>query len=156
MKEQHHSFEALKQKSESGQEYWSARDLAPILEYRDWRNFGKVIRKAMQACEASDHAVSDHFVEATKMVPLGSGSQRELAANLFRATQAEEKLRRDNIQNKGHANQTHFDVGQKVRQTIEDLGGTKPEDLPTPDKSIKQLETATKKLGKKDKQESKE
>ena len=77
-------------------------------------------------------------------------------ANLFRATQAEEKLRRDNIQNKGHANQTHFDVGQKVRQTIEDLGGTKPEDLPTPDKSIKQLETATKKLGKKDKQESKE
>lgn len=281
MNEQHHSFESLKQQTDDGREYWSARDLAPILEYRDWRNFLKVIGKAKQACESSGHGVDDHFVEATKMVPLGSGSQRELddihlsryacylvvqngdptkpviaagqtyfavqtrrqeladdaafaklkedqkrlflrnelkehnkqlvetaqqagvetgldfaifqnhgykglyggldqkaihnrkglkksqkildhmgstelAANLFRATQAEEKLRRDNIQNKGHANQTHFEVGQKVRQTIEDLGGTMPEDLPTPNKSIKQLESAAKKLSKKDKQEEKE
>ena len=64
----------------------------------------------------------------------------ELAANLFRATQTEEKLRRDNVQGKREANQTHYVVGQKVRQTIADLGGTMPEDLPTPDKSIKQLE----------------
>jgi DNA-damage-inducible protein D len=64
----------------------------------------------------------------------------ELAANLFRATQTEEKLRRDNIQGKTRANQTHFQVGAKVRQTIKDLGGTMPEDLPTPDKSITQLE----------------
>lgn len=64
----------------------------------------------------------------------------ELAANLFRATQAEAKLKRDNIQGKAAANQTHFDVGAKVRQTIEDLGGTMPENLPTPEKSIKQLE----------------
>jgi DNA-damage-inducible protein D len=54
----------------------------------------------------------------------------ELAANLFRATQAEEKLRRDNIQGKENANRTHFEVGQKVRKTIEELGGTMPEELP--------------------------
>lgn len=64
----------------------------------------------------------------------------ELAANLFRATQAEEKLRRDNVQGKSNANKTHYDVGAKVRQTIKELGGTMPEDLPTPDKSIKQIE----------------
>ena len=64
----------------------------------------------------------------------------ELAANLFRATQTEAKLRRDNIQGKAAANKTHYDVGSKVRQTIKDLGGTMPEDLPTPEKSIKELE----------------
>lgn len=63
----------------------------------------------------------------------------ELAANLFRATQAEDKLRRENIQGKENANQTHFEVGQKVRQTIAELGGTMPEDLPTAE-SIKILE----------------
>ena len=63
----------------------------------------------------------------------------ELAANLFRATQTEEKLRRENIKGKMKANQTHYEVGKKVRQTIEELGGTMPEDLPTVD-SIKKLE----------------
>lgn len=64
----------------------------------------------------------------------------ELAANLFRATQAEDKLRRENIQGKSKANQTHFEVGMVVRQTIERLGGTMPEDLPVAEKSIRQLE----------------
>ena len=64
----------------------------------------------------------------------------ELAANLFRATQTDEKLRRDNVQGKAAANQVHYQVGAKGRQTIKDLGGTMPEDLPTPEKSIKQLE----------------
>lgn len=63
----------------------------------------------------------------------------ELAANLFRATQTEEKLRRENIKGKSEANQTHYEVGKKVRQTIADLGGTMPEDLPTPEKSTKQI-----------------
>ncbi|KHN53059.1 DNA damage-inducible protein D [Pectobacterium fontis] len=73
----------------------------------------------------------------------------ELAANLFRATQAEEKLRRDNVKSKQKANETHFEVGRKVRQTIKELGGTMPENLPAPEKSIKQLESAAKKLDKK-------
>ena len=63
----------------------------------------------------------------------------ELAANLFRATQTDEKLRRENVQGKDAANRTHYEVGAKVRQTIAELGGTMPEDLPTPEKSFKQL-----------------
>lgn len=73
----------------------------------------------------------------------------ELAANLFRATQTEEKLRRDGVKGKQQANQTHFAVGQKVRQTIEELGGTMPEDLPTPERSIKQIETTQNRITKK-------
>lgn len=69
----------------------------------------------------------------------------ELASNLFRATQTEAKLRRENIQGKQEANKTHFEVGKKVRDTIKDLGGTMPEDLPTPEKSIQQLEREQKK-----------
>lgn len=64
----------------------------------------------------------------------------ELAANLFRATQTDEKIRRENIRGKQAACDTHYKVGQKVRQTIKDLGGTMPEDLPTPEKSISQIE----------------
>ena len=68
----------------------------------------------------------------------------ELAANLFRATQTEEKLRRDKIKGKTQANKTHFEVGRKVRQTIAEIGGTMPEDLPVAD-SIKKLERKKKK-----------
>lgn len=64
----------------------------------------------------------------------------ELAANLFRATQTDEKLRRENIQGKQVAYDTHYEVGKKVRQTIKELGGTMLEDLPTPQKSIAQIE----------------
>lgn len=63
----------------------------------------------------------------------------ELAANLFRATQTEEKLRREEIKGKNRANQAHFEVGAKVRKTIEDIGGTMPENLPVAD-SIKKLD----------------
>jgi len=73
----------------------------------------------------------------------------ELAANLFRATQTEEKLRRDMVSGKQRANQTHYEVGKKVRQTIAELGGTMPEALPIPEASVKQLETSKKKLEKK-------
>ena len=64
----------------------------------------------------------------------------ELAANLFRATQTDEKIRREKITGKRAANDAHFEVGKKVRQTIAELGGTMPEDLPTPKKSIAQIE----------------
>lgn len=63
----------------------------------------------------------------------------ELAANLFRATQAEEKLKRDNVKNKTTANQTHYEVGKKVRETIQELGGTMPEDLPVVE-NIREIE----------------
>ena len=64
----------------------------------------------------------------------------ELAANLFRATQTEAKLRRNGISDKHSANKTHHEVGKRIRQTIEEFGNTMPEDLPVPGKSIKQLE----------------
>ena len=68
------------------------------------------------------------------------GSTRTCQANLFRATQTEDKLRREEIKGKENANNTHFEVGKVVRNTIKELGGTMPEDLPTPTKSIKELE----------------
>ena len=79
----------------------------------------------------------------------------ELAANLFRATQAEEKLRRDEVKGKEAANRTHRDVGAKVRQTIQELGGTMPEELPAAE-SIKKIETKhRKRLGKANSTENK-
>lgn len=244
-------FEEARQIDEYGNEYWTARVLAKILNYTDFRNFEKAIKKAQVACENSGQAIPDHFVESNEMVEIGSRAIRsirdyrlsryacyliiqnadpakeivalgqtyfavqtrkqevfeqatederrimlrdelrkhnsqladaayqagvlttvdfavfqnhgykglyggldakgiharkglkksqkildhmgstELAANLFRATQAEEKIRRENIQGKDEANQAHFDVGAKVRQTIKELGGTMPEELPT-------------------------
>lgn len=272
--EKHHAtFENIRQFDEDGNEYWSARDLAPLLEYQDWRNFMQVVDKARTACAQSGKPAGDHFGDATKMVPIGSGAKRplsdvhlsryacylivqnadpakpviangqtyfamqtrrqelaedekfarltedekrlairnelaqhnkylaaaakeagvetgldyaifqdhgyrglyggltakdihsrkklkksqkildhmgstELAANLFRATQTEEKLKRDQVRGKQRANQTHFEVGQKVRQTIRELGGTMPEALPTPEQGIKKIETSRKQLKK--------
>ncbi len=265
-------FESIRHVNEYGQEFWYARDLQIALEYKEWRNFSKVIDKAKTACAGSANTVSDHFVDVNKMVDIGSGAERkvedielsryacylivqngdprkkvialgqsyfavktrqqelidnydklnedqkrlairkemkehnkllvaaakdagvestldyaifqncgykglyggmtardikahkhlgknddildymgheELAANLFRATQTEAKLRRENIQGKEKANQTHYEVGKEVRETIERLGGTMPENLPTPEKSIKQIEREQKKLEKK-------
>lgn len=268
------TFDGIRQRDEHGNEYWMARQLAPVLDYPQWRNFQQVLDRAKVACQQSGQPVEDHFAEMRKMVGIGSGAQRpvedvrlsryacylivqngdpskpviangqtyfalqtrrqeladdarfsslseadkrlairnelathnkqlaaaardagvetaldyaifqdhgykglygglgakdihaskglkksqkildhmgstELAANLFRATQTEEKLRRDGVQGKRQANQTHHEVGRKVRQTIQDLGGTMPENLPVPEQSIQQLESAKKKRIKK-------
>ena len=271
-------FEEIKRVDENGAEYWSARDMAKVLEYLEYRNFLPVIKKAKEACSNSQHKVEDHFVDMHDMIEIGKGGKRpvetvklsryacylivqnadpskkvvangqtyfavqtriaeiqqmdeynrltdeeekrlflrhqlahhnsllaetaknagvvesrdyaifqnhgykglyggldakdiharkglkksqkildhmgttELAANLFRATQAEDKLRRENIKGKRNANQTHFEVGKKVRKTIEELGGTMPEDLPVAD-SIKRLESKEQRLLKDKKEE---
>ena len=72
------TFEAHAQQTESGIEYWLARDLQPLLGYTQWRNFVSIISKARTACERSDRQVADHFADVSKMVDLGSGSQREV------------------------------------------------------------------------------
>ena len=261
-------FEDIKHINEYGQEYWSARELMPVLQYAQWRRFNETIERAQEACVSSGNAALEHFANVGKSSPMPNGGVREvddyhlsryacylvamngdprkhavalaqtyfavktrqqelvenydaltedqkrlairhemkehnkalaaaaqeagvispqeyaifqnegykglygglgaqgihkrkglkkgqkildhmgsteLAANLFRATQTEEKLRRDQVRGKENANKTHYDVGCKVRQTIQDLGGTMPENLPTPDQSIQQIERAQKK-----------
>lgn len=258
-------FEEIRHSESDGSEYWTARELAIVLDYPQYRNFLPVVEKAREACRHSGHDVADHFADIRKMVEIGSGAQRwvedtqlsryacylivqngdpskpviaqgqtyfavqtrrqelketgkfselsederrlsirndliehnkalssaakgagvetpldyavfqdhgykglygglgakdihavkglkkshkildhmgstELAANLFRATQTEEKLKREGIQGKAQANRTHHEVGAKVRQTIKELGGTMPEKLPVPEKSIQQIE----------------
>ena len=273
--QQHHAtFENIKHSDADGNEFWLARELAPLLDYPQWRNFLPVLDRAREACRTSGQREEDHFADIRKMVGIGSGARREvedlrlsryacylivqngdpskaviangqtyfamqtrrqeladdtkfvqlsedqkrlairnelathnkhlaaaakdagvetsldyaifqdhgykglygglgnkeiharkglkksqkildhmgsteLAANLFRATQTEEKLRRENAHGKQKANQTHFEVGRKVRQTIDELGGTMPESLPKPESSIQQIESAKKKLAKK-------
>jgi DNA-damage-inducible protein D len=72
------SFEAHAQQTESGIEYWLARDLQHLLGYAEWRNFGTVIGKAKTACEVSGQEIDHHFVDVNKMVDLGSGGRREI------------------------------------------------------------------------------
>lgn len=262
-------FEQIKKVDDRGNEYWTARDMAKVLEYSEYRHFVPVINKAKEACKNSGYTIGDHFEDILEMVVIGSGAERaieniklsryacylivqnadpskevvalgqtyfavqtrlreiqqmdeynrlstedekrlflrnemarhnsklasaakkagvtgpldyaifqnhgymglyggldakgihkrkglkksqqildhmgstELAANLFRATQTEEKLRRENIKGKQKANQTHYEVGNKVRKTIKDIGGTMPENLPVAD-SIKKVESKSK------------
>lgn len=260
------TFERIKRINQAGADFWSARELARVLEYREFRNLSAAIAKAREACTHSGHAVTDHFVLFNEMVGIGSGAQRELedwalsryacylviqnadpgkplvalgqsyfavqtrrqemaddealkeaktrlllraemrkhnknlagaakqagvvqpldyaifmdhgyrglygglsvrdvqerkrlkpkehlldrmgstelAANLFRATQTEEKLRRENVRNKDHANRIHESVGRTVRRTIHELGGTMPENLPVAE-NIKKVESREKK-----------
>jgi DNA-damage-inducible protein D len=73
------SFEGHAQQTDTGVEYWLARDLQHLLGYAEWRNFlNSAITKAKTACEVSGHSIRDHFVDVNKMVDLGSGSQREI------------------------------------------------------------------------------
>ncbi|WP_396438253.1 DNA damage-inducible protein D [Limnohabitans sp.] len=72
------NFEGHAQQTETGVEYWLARDIQHLLGYAEWRNFGLVISKAKTACEVSGQRITDHFVDVNKMVDLGSGSQREI------------------------------------------------------------------------------
>ena len=261
--EEYKNFEEIKKIREDGTEYWNARELSEVLQYKKWENFAKVIDRAKLACDNSGLNIQDHFPEVRKMVEIGSNTVRELldyelsryacylivqngdprkevialgqtyfaiqtrkqevadyfnqldednkrlvirgdikqwnqmllevahnsgvittqeyaefqnagymglyggltvddihkkknlsekekildfmgseelAANLFRITQTEAYLKRENVKTKQKANQTHYTVGTTVRKAIKDIGGTMPEDLPTPEKSIKQVE----------------
>ena len=259
------TFESIKHVDEFGKEFWYARELMHVLEYKKWENFHKVIKNAMIACENSGYQVKYCFPEVKKSIISGKGKKSfiidysltryacyliaqngdsrkkvialaqtyfavqtrkmeltekeyskltedekrlynrnltrkgnfslnqtakksgvknfdkfhnsgykglyngetandiakrkglryredildnmgsdELIANLFRISQTEQKLKKDNINNEDDANNTHYEVGRKIRNTIKELGGTMPEDLPTPKKSIKQIEKENK------------
>ena len=262
MAKEYKRFENIKRTKEDGTEYWSARELASALDYSQWRNFYKVIKRAMLACENSGHHIDDDFAEVSKIVDAGISSKpvidyelsryacylivqngdprkevialgqtyfaiqtyrqevadhfnqldednrrlvirgdikqwnqmlaetahnagvitneefaifqnagymglyggldvddihkrkelevgqkildymgsTELIANLFRISQTEEKLRKDQVKGAEIATGVHYNVGKEVRTAIEKIGGTMPEDLPTPEKSIQQIE----------------
>jgi DNA-damage-inducible protein D len=72
------SFEAHAQQTEGGIEFWLARDLQHLLGYTEWRNFTAVIFKAKTACEVSGHAISDHFVDVNKTIPMPKGAEKEV------------------------------------------------------------------------------
>jgi DNA-damage-inducible protein D len=72
-------FEDIRHVRSDGGEYWLARELAPVLDYAQWRNFARVVDKAMIACRNSGYAVDDHFADVSKMVGIGSGTDRGVA-----------------------------------------------------------------------------
>lgn len=118
---------------------------AGVIEQRDYAIFQNMGYKGLYGGLGVQEIHARKGLKKSQKILDHMGST-ELAANLFRATQTDEKLRRENIQGKEKANQTHYEVGRKVRETIKELGGTMPEDLPTPGKSIKQIEREQKKL----------
>lgn len=126
-----------------------AASMAGIIEAKDYAIFQN---KGYQGLYGGLNAKEIHVRKGLKKSQniLDHMGSTELAANLFRATQTDEKLRREKIEGKENANQIHYKVGQKVRQTIKDLGGEMPENLPTPEKSIKQITREQKMSLKKD------
>ena len=118
---------------------------AGVKNFDKFHNFGY---KGLYNGETADDIAKRKGLRYREDVLDNMGSE-ELAANLFRITQTESKLKRDNIRGEKNANLTHYNVGKSIRETIKKIGGTMPEDLPTPDKSLKELEKESNKLIKK-------
>ncbi|MBQ7937189.1 MAG: DNA damage-inducible protein D [Oscillospiraceae bacterium] len=115
-----------------------AAQLAGIQEPRDYAIFQNYGYKGLYGGLGAKEIHAKKGLKKNEKILDHMGST-ELAANLFRATQTDEKIRRENIRGKQAANNAHYEVGKKVRQTIKELGGTMPEDLPTPEKSISEI-----------------
>ena len=122
-------FEDIKHIDEFGNEYWLARELQNVLEYKRWQKFINVIVSAKKACEQSKFIIDDHFTHLGKMVGIGSKTSRsildnmgseELAANLFRITQTESKLKRDNVYSENVSCETQNKIGKIVRNAIKE------------------------------------
>ena len=113
---------------------------AGVKNFDKFHNYGY---KGLYNGETADDIAKRKGLRYREDILDNMGSE-ELIANLFRISQTEQKLKRDNIKLENKANQTHFEVGSKIRQTIKELGGTMPEDLPTPEKSLKQIEKENK------------
>ncbi|MGN1297110.1 MAG: DNA damage-inducible protein D [Clostridia bacterium] len=114
---------------------------AGVKNFDKFHNFGY---KGLYNGETADDIAKRKELRYREDILDNMGSD-ELIANLFRISQTEQKLKRDNIQTEKEANKAHYEVGSKIRKTIKELGGTMPEDLPTTKKSLKQLEKENKK-----------
>ena len=137
-------FENIKHLRADGSEFWLARELAPALEHAKWENFSKTIDRALMACQNSGFNVSDHFPEVRKMVGIGSKIKRQVndyelsRYACYLIVQNGDPRKEVIAQVQTYiANQIHR---HEVRSAIKRVGGTMPEDLPTPDKSIAQIE----------------
>lgn len=115
-----------------------AAQLAGVIEPRDFSTFYD--QGYMGLYTLTENQIHHHkHLKPGEKISDHMGSE-ELGANIFRATQTDAKLRRDQVSTKGRANLTHYRVGQEVREAIKRLGGTMPEELPTPEKSIQDLQ----------------
>ena len=149
-KKQYKYFDDIKHIDENGMEFWYARELAEVLDYAEWRNFLKVIKRSMIACDNSGNNTLDHFVEVDKMVEIGSKTKRKIKD--YELTRYACYLIMQNGDPRKEIialGQTYFavqtygqevEVGRKVRKAIKNIGGTMPEDLPTPQRSIQAIE----------------
>ena len=130
------SFEAIKHLSSKGNEFWNARELAPVLEYVQWRNFAKVLDRAMLASKNSGYEIPEHFAEVSKTIKMPKTATKQVVD--YELTRYACYLI---VQNGDpRKNEIHFIVGKEVRGTIERVGGTMPENLPTPVKNISKIE----------------
>ena len=109
---------------------------AGVKNYDRFHNYGY---KGLYNGETADDIAKRKKLRYREDILDNMGSD-ELIANLFRISQTEQKLKRENIKNEKDANKTHYEVGSKIRNTIKELGGTMPEELSTPKKSLKELE----------------
>ena len=186
-------FERIKHNNEYDKEYWYARELQVVLEYKRWDKFCNVIENAKIACEKSNYGVTDHFVQVGKMVKIGSRTSRNiidyrlsryacylivqnadsrkqvvaLGQTYFAVQTRKQELtekeydnltedekrfykrsltRKDNISSERAANETHYNIGKNIREVIAKNGGTMPEGLSTPKRSLKDLERNKKQL----------
>ena len=101
--------------------------------------------RGLKTCETANDIAERKGLRYREDI-LDNMCSEELAANLFRITQTESKLKKDNVRLEKTANETHYEVGVEIRSTIKKLGGTMPEDLPTPDRSLKKIEKENLKL----------
>ena len=143
-------FEDIKHIDEEGNEFWLARELQVVFEYTQWRRFNETVERAIISCNNSDINAFDHFANVGKIVKAGATTKKVDDYKLSRyacylIAQTDAKLKRDNVDNEYTANAIHYEVGKEVRSSIERLGGTMPEDLLTPDRSLKELEKEVKK-----------
>lgn len=145
--QEYKNFEAIKKVRDDGTEYWTARELCAVLQYKKWENFDKVIDRAKLACKNSGKNVEDDFPEVRKIVEAGATQKNIVDYELSRYACYLIVQNGDPRKEVIALGQTYFaiqtrrqEVGTKVRKAIEDIGGTMPENLPRPQKSIKQVE----------------
>ena len=124
---------------------YSLNQLAKKCGVRNFDKFHNAGYKGLYNGETADDIAKRKGLRYREDILDNMGSE-ELAANLFRITQTESKLKRDNISSENDANKTHYNIGKNIREVIAKNGGTMPENLPTPEKSLKELEKENKKL----------